>query len=546
MKNFGKFRLFRLFLCALLCTALPCLMPALSEAAAPDRDIVILYTNDVHCGIDDHIGYAGLALYKRQTEERTPYVALVDAGDAVRGASIGTISQGRYIIEIMNRVSYDVAVPGNHEFDYGMGQFERLAASLNCGYVACNFRDAVTGQTVFAPYKTLSFGRTKVAFVGATTPETVTKASPSSFMDAGGNYIYDFAGDFTGEKLCASVQAAVDDARANGADFVILVGHLGEHEDVVEVWSAIHVAGHTRGIDAVIDGHSHEITPALVVKNLDGRDVIITQTGTKLARIGEMTIDTSGKISTRLVDSVPGGRDEAVAAFIQGIRDRFEDTLKTRIGHAGFDLKALDDQGVWLVRDGETNLCNFVTDALYAAASADIALVNAGAIRANLSSGDLVYNDAITVFPFNNTVGVYEVGGQALLDELEMGARLLPHRNGGLLHAAGMNYAVDIRIPSPVQVDDRNRLVGISGERRVRDVQIGGKPLDPERRYTVIATNFVLREGGDGHRFEGSRRVKEDFMTDADALAHYSRSFQTLPGEYRDPAGQGRLRIIRE
>lgn len=523
------------------CVALASFLACAARGASPDHEIVIVHTNDVHCGVDDHIGYAGLAHHVAKARARTPYVALVDAGDAVQGGPIGTISQGNYIIEIMAALSYDVAVPGNHEFDYGMGQFEKFARDLPCGYVACNFRDERTGELVYPPYEILTFEGTRVAFVGVCTPESITKSSPSSFMDEQGRFVYAFDGGKDGAELIASVQGAVDGARSEGADFVILVAHLGEYEDVTEAWSAPYLAARTRGIDAIIDGHSHEVTPSLKIHDLDGKEVPIVQTGTKLMHFGELTIDTSGKITTRLIDTVDG-KDEEIEALIQRMKDRYEGTLRGRIGWTSFDLRAMDDDGEWLVRDGETALCGLVTDALLAAASADLALINAGAIRADLRAGELTYGDALSVFPFGNTLGVYEVSGQALLDELEMGARLLPQRNGGLLHASGMSYVVDVGIPTPILLDERNALAGIEGPRRVRDVFVGGAPIDPARTYRVVSTNYLMLEGGDGHRFAGSRRVVEDFITNADALAHYIRSFPTIPESCAAPAG--RLRII--
>ena len=140
----------------------------------PDQEIVILYTNDVHCGVDDNIGYGGLALYEKQMLEETPYVALVDAGDAVQGAPIGTLSEGGDIVSIMNYVGYDFAVPGNHEFDYGMERFLELAEELDCGYYSANFMDLRTGETAFPAYRIMDFGDTQVAFVGASTPEIFT------------------------------------------------------------------------------------------------------------------------------------------------------------------------------------------------------------------------------------------------------------------------------------------------------------------------------------------------------------------------------------
>ena len=163
MKERMKQRLLSLLLAMAMVCSLTAGMPVTAFGA--DQDIVVLYTNDVHCGVDDNIGYAGLALYKKQMQQQTPYVTLVDAGDAIQGAPIGTLSEGGYLIDIMNYVGYDVAVPGNHEFDYGMSRFLELAGRLNCGYYACNFMDKATGATVFAPYKMIAYGDTKIAYV---------------------------------------------------------------------------------------------------------------------------------------------------------------------------------------------------------------------------------------------------------------------------------------------------------------------------------------------------------------------------------------------
>lgn len=276
-----------------------------NERAIPSQDIVILYTNDVHCGIDDNIGYAGLALYKRQMKRETPYVTLVDAGDAIQGAPIGTLSDGGYLIDIMNKVGYDFAVPGNHEFDYRMPRFLELAGKLDCGYYSCNFTSLATGKPVFAPYKMFSYGDTQVAFVGICTPESFTKSSPAYFQDGAGNYLYGFCEDNTGEALYSRIQETVDAARAAGADYIIAVGHLGEN-GITERWSSDRVVAATSGIDALIDGHSHETVPAKMVKNKEGREILITQTGTKLENIGKMTIKTDGTIKAELVAQVPG------------------------------------------------------------------------------------------------------------------------------------------------------------------------------------------------------------------------------------------------
>ena len=300
-------------------------------AFAGDKDIVILYTNDVHCGVDDNIGYAGLALYKKQMQQQTPYVILVDAGDAIQGAPIGTLSDGSYLVDIMNQVGYDFVIPGNHEFDYGMNRFLELAKKMKCGYYSSNFMDLRTGKQVFAPYKMFTFGGVKVALVGASTPESFTKSTPTFFQDENGAYIYGFCEDESGEKLYANIQSSVDEAKKAGAEYVILVGHLGE-EGTTPRWTSDEVIAHTNGIDAVIDGHSHETVPNKMVANKDGKQIPVTQTGTKLKDIGKMTIKTDGTITTELVDKVPAQDTASVYTVKAG--DNLSKIAKNQLGSA--------------------------------------------------------------------------------------------------------------------------------------------------------------------------------------------------------------------
>ncbi len=534
-------KLLALLLLAVLCVP--------SFAAVPDKDIVILYTNDVHCGVDDFIGYAGLEYYKHEMQKLTPYVTLVDAGDFAQGATMGTISQGKYIIEIMNAMKYDFAIPGNHEFDYGWAGFEKLSRDIACGFTSCNLRDLRTGQLVFKPYRIFTYGKVKVAFVGVCTPESFTKSTPSFFMDDNGEFIYSFDEDDTGAKLTASIQKAVDDARTEGADYVIVVGHLGEYQDITRPeWAVPFLATQTRGIDAFIDAHSHEVTPALFFKNADSKDVVVTQSGTKLHNIGKVTITTDGKIKTELVSSVES-RDEKINAVIAGIKENYANIISQHLTYSSFDLRAMDDDGNWLVRDGETNLCNIVTDAmLYSAretktGKADIGMFNAGGMRTNIMAGDITFNNALSVMPFGNTVCIIEITGQTLLDELEHGVRLLPNNNGGLLHVAGVTYTVDTRIPSPVKVDQRNMLAGIEGERRVKDVKVNGEPVDLAKTYKVAGTSYMLMAKGDGHMFAGAKLIEPDYAVGSDAFAHYLKTFDRLPERYSH--AEGRITIIK-
>ena len=516
--------------------------------ANPDKDIIILYTNDVHCGIDENIGYAGLSFYRDEMKKISPYVTLVDAGDWSSGGVIGTISKGGYILDIMNKVKYDIAVPGNHEFNFGVKQVMNFAQSMDCGLIACNFRDMRTDSPVLKPYKILEYGNVKIAYIGAVTPDTFTQTTPSFFKDMDGNLIYTFGGEEKGKILYSSIQKAADEARAEGVDYVILAGHLGEYKDVTEHWSAPSVIANTRGIDAVIDGHSHEVTPQLTLKNLDGQDVIISQTGTKLIHIGKMIIHKDGTISSTLINPEDvKGKDENIVKFIDEIKASYESSLSQKLSHTDFILRAKDDNGNWLTRNGENCLCNLIADSIFASAAktgtgrADIALFNAGGVRTNINSGDITLNDVINVLPNYNYVCMAEVPGQSILDDLEIGVRRLPQLDGGFLHASGMTYTIDLSIPSPVKVDDNRQVISISGDRRICDVFVNGEPLDPNKIYKVISLDYILFANGNGHLFKGAKLIEPNFALHYEILGDYINQFETLPEKYKNP--EGRIKI---
>ena len=421
---------------------LACLTVGLTLAAplftwAADKEIVILHTNDMHCGINDNLGLATVAQMKKDALQETPYVALVDAGDAVQGASIGKLSRGEAVVRMMNAAGYDFAIPGNHEFDYGMERFWQLDKQLKNGYYCANFTDLRTKKLALPAYKIMQFGDTKVAFVGATTPGTLISSTPAFFQDGKGNYLYGFNEDETGRKLYKALQKSINAARENGADYVFIVGHLGINGSI-EYWNSENVAANTRGVDAIIDGHSHERIQGKYVKNYLGKDVLIAQTGTKLKTVGRLVISTDGKITSELLKQDIGD-DKKVQKIISREIAKYEPLLKQPVGEALLQLRSNDPQtGERLVRNSECSLANFVTDAFKAVLNCDVVMVNGGSIRNEIKTGVVTYNDLLEAFPFGNMCAVIEASGQQILDALEMGASHYSEEFGGFYQVAGM------------------------------------------------------------------------------------------------------------
>ena len=531
---------------------------AAEEAAAPalTKNLVILYTSDVHCGISSGWGYAGLYEVKNYFAQNN-HVLLVDDGDSIQGEPIGTMTKGESIIDLMNAVGYDLAIPGNHEFDYGMDTFLDLTKKANFPYLSCNFNKE--GELVFAPYAIKEFDGVKFGFVGVTTPTTPRSSTPRYFMDENGKFIYGFMEDDNGDALYNAVQNAVDAVRAEGADYVIVMAHLG-NEDEVTPWKYSDVIEHTNGIDVFLDGHSHDYDQ-VTMDNKDGKDVIRSACGTKLNSIGVVTFGTDGSINAKLMnwDQVAPAPTllslkNEVADAVKAETAELDTVLQTVVAKSAVDLyinspteHTEEGRPIRIVRRTETNLGDLCADAyLDQSGEADIAFVNGGGIRVQLSAGDLTLNNILTVHPFGNSLTVIEVTGQQVLDALEWSVHSLPGEFGGFNQVAGLTFEVDATIESPVLQDENQMFGGVDDtkERRVRNVLVAGEPLDPAKTYKLVSTDYQLLNNGDGYTmYEGAKVLQQSVKLDNQVLIDYIQgTLNGVVGEgYDNPYGQGRI-----
>ena len=520
------------------------LLPVVVLAAG--KEIIILHTNDIHCGITDNLGIDKVSQYKKDLKKQGHPVALVDAGDAIQGAPIGKLSTGESIVKIMNAVGYDFVIPGNHEFDYGMERFLQLASRQKCGYYSCNFVDVKTRKPILKPYKIIVLGGKKIGFVGVTTPETLVTSTPKYFQDKDGKFIYGFCEDQTGEKVYAAVQRAVNNVRKEGADYVFLVGHLGT-DGSIPYWSSGAIAANTYNIDGIIDGHSHEqyIPPHKII-NKAGKEVLVAQTGTKLQSLGKMTIKEDGTITSELVKGLKAA-DPKITKLVAKENKKFEPILKQPVGEALVELTGNDPKtGERRVRNGETNLGDFVADAYRFVLDADISIVNGGSIRNTIKKGVFTYNDLLQAFPFGNMCTVIEATGQQIVDALEVGVSAYPNEHGAFMQVSGISFTLDPSIPSGLVIDAKGNFVEVKGERRVKDVKIHGKPIDLNGKYTIGGSTYVLKDGGNGLvMFKQSKLLKDGIMTDVDAIMEYVQNHLNakIKEGYENPYGAGRITI---
>ena len=564
-------------LLSILCSVLLIVLLSIPVSAAnaeKSNDIVILYTNDTHAYIDSPLSFDTIGALKKNLEKQYRYVLLVDAGDHLQGTAFGSMDQGASVLKLMNKAGYDLATPGNHEFDYGMDTFLERAREAEFPYLSCNLyhlEDGVRGENLLESFQAYHFGKEIVAFIGITTPETIVKSTPAYFQDENGNFCYGISGGDDGQALYDDVQFAVDAIRRAGATKVIAVGHLGD-DPSSSPWTSEEVIAHVSGLDAFIDGHSHSEVSGQQILGADGEPVLLTQTGEYLNNVGIMVIDyETGEIQSDLIVcedilKTVKNKDGTESSVVSGHRltselysgpewvndytisfvknqwiNKVNQKLKQKIGESQVILDNYAEDGTRLVRKQETNTGDFAADALYYLfdqmdMNVDAAIVNGGGIRNQAVTGTMTYKTCKDIHTFGNIACLQTVTGQQLLDALEWGARFAgsDQECGGFLQVSGIRYQIDTDWPDSTQKDGNGMWIGgPTGGYRVHDVAIYDKETDSWRAlelqetYRLAGYNYTLRNSGDGYNmFSSAVNVVDYVMEDYMVLANYAQSFE--------------------
>ena len=549
-------------------------IPVSAANAEKSNDIVILYTNDTHANIDSPLSFDTIGALKKNLEKEYRYVLLVDAGDHLQGTAFGSMDQGASVLQLMNKAGYDLATPGNHEFDYGMDTFLERVREAEFPYLSCNLyhqENGVRGENLLESFQAYHFGKEIVAFIGITTPETIVKSTPAYFQDENGSFCYGISGGENGQALYDDVQFAVDAIRRAGATKVIAVGHLGD-DPSSSPWTSEDVIAHVSGLDAFIDGHSHSEVSGKRVPDANEDAVLLTQTGEYLNNVGIMIIDyETGEIQSDLIacedilktvknkdgteSSVVSGHRLASALYsgpewvndntISFVKNQWinkvNQKLKQKIGETQVVLDNYAEDGTRLVRKQETNTGDFAADALYFLfdqmdLNVDAAIVNGGGIRNQAISGTINYKTCKDIHTFGNVACLQNVTGQQLLDALEWGARFAgsDQECGGFLQVSGIRYQIDTDWPDSTQKDENGMWIGgPTGGYRVHDVTVydretdSWKPLNLQETYRLAGYNYTLRNSGDGYNmFSSAVNVVDYVMEDYMVLANYVQAFE--------------------
>ena len=501
------------------------------------EDIYIFYTSDVHCGVEENMTLAGVKALVDDEKANHQYVTLVDGGDFLQGGSVGSLSKGKLIIELMNDTGYEIVTVGNHEFDYGMDTLKERMKESNFDYVLCNVKYSGKNESAFADtpgYVIKDYGGVKVAFIGVATPYSITDSTPKYFMEDH-EYVYNFYSGDNGNELYERVQSVVDEVRKQKVKYVVALTHLGSTPEYTP-FDSVSLISHTSGIDAVLDGHSHSMIVEDKYPNKDGKDVVLCSVGTKLQAVGELILGADGSVTTLHIEEY-NRKDESVLKALENADKVVDETLSVKICDLDYDMKIVDDEGVRFGRARESTVANFVADAYRYALGTDIAVVNGGGVRSNIMAGEVLYRNLFDVSPFQNNGGSCYATGQQIVDALEFGAQNTERiykldgnsvgEFGGFIQVSGLKYTIDTSVESSVTFDSNNMFAGFANDnRRVKDVYVleNGEyvPIDLNKKYSVGGISYMLFSSGDGNTiFRDCEKISDNEFVDIELLKTY-------------------------
>ena len=518
-----------------------------------DGKLVIMHTNDIHGHYEtteEQIGIAGVAALKNYYVDQGAEVLLVDAGDFSQGTTLVNHDKGLKAAAYLVAADYDAVSFGNHEFDFGQEAVKDIAATLKAGRIpvlAANILKAGTNEPYFGDNIVFELDGIKVGMFGLDTAETQTKSAPSSV--AGMKFV-------DKEEMFALAQAQVDELKAAGCEYIICIAHLGVDDESIGRRST-DMAAAVKGIDLVIDGHSHTEMPGGEVVG----ETMIVSTGSYLANVGTVVVDMETKEETAALISAAdyaanyGVYDERLTMMVAADTEEINAIYEGIFAETKVDLNGERDPGV---RTLETNLGDFAADAyLYAGRqyvkeagldmTVDLALANGGGIRASIPAGEISMNTLYTVFPYGNTVALVTITGEQLLEVLEASTFCTPTAIGGFPQIAGAEFTINTAVPyeNGEQYPNSTYYAPANPGSRVTINSVNGKPFDPAANYTVVVNSFQAEGGDTYYALTQGSFTHDTAIVDADALISYVNSMNGVIGEeYAEP--QGRITIVND
>jgi 5'-nucleotidase len=463
----------------LLLSAAGCVAAGGRAPAAADLHVTLLQINDAYVlePVDGgrRGGMARLATLVKRARAANPHTIFAHAGDAISPSPMSTVLRGEQMIAVLNAIGVDVATFGNHEFDFGPDVLRRRMAESRFTWLSVNVVERVDGAPFggAARERVVAVGPLRVGLFGLTTPETATTSAAGpgvAFLEP-----------------AAAGRAAVAALRRAGAHLVVAVTHQHLRADRA-------LAAGT-DVDVVLGGHEHEPLvaeegKALITKaGSDARylvqvDLWLRPDGTLVERSW-----TFHEVSVRVPE------DPEAAAVVRRYGERLDRELDTVVGRTAVPLEARRRP----LRTQESNLAGFVADAMRVRLGAEVGLVNGGGIRTDriVPAGPLTKRDVHGLLPFTNAVMKLAVSGAQLRETLEQGLAGLEREGGGYLQVSGLRMTYD-----------PGRPVG----ERVVSLEVGGRPADPTRVYTLAVVDYVAG-GGDGISALREARVLVDALS---------------------------------
>jgi 5'-nucleotidase / UDP-sugar diphosphatase len=501
----------RLVLVALLLVA-ACASPLrpVGSLAEPEVRITLLQVNDVYTlePVDDgrRGGFARLATLIKRIRRENPATLFALAGDVISPSVASTLLRGEQMIAGLNALGLDLATFGNHEFDFGPSVLTERMRESAFTWISANVLDRRSGRPFGGAQSDvfLTLGGVRIGIYGLTTPATTATSSPGPDVEI--------------RDPIAVARALTAELRGRGAQLIVAVTHQEMAQDR-ELAAAPGVE-----LDVILGGHEHE---PLVAE--EGR-TLITKAGAdgRFLVQADLWIGSDGRLRERswtfheVSARIPP--DPRVETVVRAWGERVGRELDTVVGQTAVPLEGRRGR----LRSEETNLGDFVTDAMRASLRTDVALINGGGLRSDrvIPPGPLTRRDLAAMSPFGNVVMTLELTGTTLREVLEQALPQREHEAGGFLQVSGLTVTYDPAKPAG---------------QRVVAMTVGGAPLDPDRRYTAAVIDYIAA-GKDGLTALRAGRVLVD-ATSAPLLADILLRAITTQSRIA-PGVDGRIRTL--